>query len=94
LPKVKAYRLSKEEFQKVVESFVTPKAKQEGYSEEQVKDAVKSGGITVSFPSEYLVLIVADSPEVEARVLLREVSRVAWKDWEQFAGDKWKEYTS
>ena len=52
LPKIKAFRLSKEEFLHAFDSFVIPLAKKQGYSKSQIDKSVNSGGISISFPDE------------------------------------------
>jgi hypothetical protein len=92
LPTIKAFKLTKEEFLKVVDLYVTVKAKKDGYSDSEIDDAVKSGGLLVQFPTEYCILLIEDTPEKEQRVLVRELVKIAWRDWGQNATDCWREY--
>jgi hypothetical protein len=92
LPNVSAVRFPKDGFYKIVEDNAS-KCPYGVNVAAKVEEMKKSKGFFLQgAPSEYCIVFMEDNPEAETQVLMRELVKIAWKDWAQNNSDCWRQY--
>ncbi len=44
--------------------------------------------------SQFLVVVMENSPQKEDEAMLGQLVEISWEDWKKYIGDKWKSYVT